>query len=58
MHHLCFEVDDIVAALERLSRDGIELIDRAPRRGAEGLVAFVHPRASGGVLVELIEAHR
>jgi len=33
----------------------VELIDRAPRRGAEGMVAFIHPRASGGVLIELID---
>jgi methylmalonyl-CoA/ethylmalonyl-CoA epimerase len=55
-HHVCFEVADLGAALVRLEADGIELIDRAPRRGAEGPVAFLHPRACHGVLVELIEA--
>lgn len=55
MHHLCFEVRDLRGTLERLARGGVELIDRAPRRGVEGLVAFVHPRAAGGVLVELLE---
>lgn len=55
MHHLCFEVRDLKATLDRLAKDGIELIDRVPRRGVEGLVAFVHPRATGGVLVELLE---
>jgi len=55
MHHLCFEVDDLGATLGRLAASGVELIDRAPRRGVEGMVAFVHPRASGGVLVELLE---
>ena len=55
MHHLCFEVDDLAAALERVSASGIELVDRVPRRGVDGLVAFLHPRASGGVLVELLQ---
>jgi methylmalonyl-CoA/ethylmalonyl-CoA epimerase len=56
VHHVCYEVADIAAALERMARSGIELIDTAPRRGAEGPVAFIHPRAGHGVLVELIEA--
>jgi methylmalonyl-CoA epimerase len=55
-HHVCFEVPDLAEALERLGADGIELIDTAPRRGAEGPVAFLHPRSCHGVLVELIEA--
>ena len=55
-HHVCFEVDNIVETLMRLEFDGIELIDTAPRKGAEGPVAFIHPRSCHGVLVELIEA--
>jgi methylmalonyl-CoA/ethylmalonyl-CoA epimerase len=55
-HHVCFEVPDVTAALDRLAAEGIELIDGAPRRGAEGPVAFLHPRSCYGVLVELIEA--
>jgi methylmalonyl-CoA/ethylmalonyl-CoA epimerase len=55
-HHVCFEVPNLADALLRLQIGGIELIDAAPRRGAEGPVAFLHPRACGGVLVELIEA--
>jgi catechol 2,3-dioxygenase-like lactoylglutathione lyase family enzyme len=55
-HHVCFEVPNLAEALLRLEIDGIELIDSAPRRGAEGPVAFLHPRACHGVLVELIEA--
>lgn len=55
-HHVCFEVPDINAALMRLEMDGIELIDTAARKGAEGPVAFLHPRSCQGVLVELIEA--
>jgi methylmalonyl-CoA/ethylmalonyl-CoA epimerase len=55
-HHVCFEVPNLAETLLRLEIDGLELIDSAPRRGAEGPVAFVHPRSCHGVLVELIEA--
>jgi methylmalonyl-CoA epimerase len=55
-HHVCFEVPDLAETLTRLAIDGIELIDTAPRKGAEGPVAFLHPRSCHGVLVELIEA--
>jgi methylmalonyl-CoA/ethylmalonyl-CoA epimerase len=55
-HHVCFEVDNLAETLLRLEIEGLELIDTAPRRGAEGPVAFIHPRSGHGVLVELIEA--
>jgi len=55
-HHVCFEVPNLAEELTRLAIDGIELIDSSPRRGAEGPVAFLHPRSCGGVLIELIEA--
>jgi methylmalonyl-CoA epimerase len=55
-HHVCLEVADLAAELTRLGIEGVELIDSAPRRGAEGPVAFIHPRSCHGVLVELIEA--
>ena len=55
-HHVCFEVANLTETLLRLEMDGLELIDAAPRRGAEGPVAFIHPRSCHGVLVELIEA--
>jgi methylmalonyl-CoA/ethylmalonyl-CoA epimerase len=55
MHHVAFEVDDLVAELERLKGHDVLLIDEAPRRGMFGLqVAFVHPEATGGVLAELV----
>jgi methylmalonyl-CoA/ethylmalonyl-CoA epimerase len=54
IHHLCFRVDDIRAELARLADAGFFLIDRDPRAGAHGaLVAFLHPRSTGGVLIEL-----
>ena len=55
-HHVCLEVANLSESLTRLAIDGIELIDTAPRRGADGPVAFLHPRSCGGVLIELIEA--
>lgn len=55
-HHVCFEVANLSETLLRLEFDGLELIDTAPRKGAEGPVAFIHPRSCHGVLVELIEA--
>ena len=55
-HHVCFEVANLAETLLKLEISGLELIDSAPRRGAEGPVAFIHPRACHGVLVELIEA--
>ena len=56
IHHIAVEVDDIVASLARLKEQGMRLIDESPRVGAEGcLVAFVHPAASGGVLLELVQ---
>jgi methylmalonyl-CoA/ethylmalonyl-CoA epimerase len=55
-HHVCFEVPDIQAALDRLGAEGLQLIDTEPRMGADGPVAFVHPKSCHGVLVELVEA--
>lgn len=55
-HHLCYRVPDIAAALREFEGLGYQLIDREPRAGAHGhRVAFLHPRAAGGVLVELVE---
>ena len=57
MHHLCYEVDDIQAALAALTGLGMEPIDPKPRAGAEGkLVVFLQPKSTGGVLVELQQA--
>jgi methylmalonyl-CoA epimerase len=55
-HHVCLEVADVAAELSALAQRGVELIDATPRPGAEGPVAFIHPRSCNGVLVELIEA--
>lgn len=55
VHHVCFATDDLPRALEALSAREAELIDRSPRPGAHGTVAFVHPRTLSGVLWELLE---
>ena len=54
LHHICIRVDDIRAAMDRLSSEGYRLLSDEPQRGAHGcLVCFVHPKSAGGVLVEL-----
>ena len=54
LHHICFEVDDLPAALASLKSAGVRLLDESPRPGARGhLVAFLHPASTGGVLFEL-----
>ena len=57
IHHLAFEVDDLREDLRRLRERNVDLIDEVPRIGAGGhLIAFIHPRSTGGVLVELTQA--
>ncbi len=57
LHHVAIEVEDIEGALALLGSLGVRLIDTAPRIGARGhKVAFIHPSATGGVLVELVES--
>ncbi|GAB1471936.1 VOC family protein [Chloroflexota bacterium] len=56
MHHLCLEVDDIVAMLEQLKSKNIRLINEEPRTAVDGKkYAFIHPESTGGVLVELYQ---
>jgi methylmalonyl-CoA epimerase len=56
MHHVCFEVDDVQAEIERLRGLGYELLDQTPRRGMHGeKLAFMHPKSARGVLIELYE---
>jgi methylmalonyl-CoA/ethylmalonyl-CoA epimerase len=55
IHHVCFLTDDLPASLDALAEQEAELIDREPRAGAHGAVAFVHPRTLNGVLWELLE---
>jgi len=56
LHHVAYQVTDIDATLEQLKRAGLELIDEQPRVGIRGSrVAFMHPRATAGVLTEIVE---
>lgn len=58
IHHLAWRVDDCAAALALLKQAGLKLIDETPKPGAHGTkVAFVHPKSTGGVLMELVEDH-
>lgn len=56
MHHICLEVDNIEAKLDELSDKGYELINETPRERDGRRYAFVHPKSTGGVLLELYEA--
>jgi methylmalonyl-CoA/ethylmalonyl-CoA epimerase len=55
LHHVAFEVEDLGGQLRRLRERGVELIDAEPREGLAGSIAFLHPRATRGVLVELVQ---
>ncbi|HEU5252942.1 MAG TPA: methylmalonyl-CoA epimerase [Solirubrobacterales bacterium] len=56
LHHVAYAVDDIEAALEKITAAGIQLIDSEPRTGIrDSRVAFLHPRSTGGVLTEIVE---
>lgn len=56
LHHVCFEVDGIEQALAGLKKKGVPLVDETPRAGLTGTIAFLHPSALHGVLVELVDA--
>ena len=59
LHHVAYACDDIESALGAVRDSGLRLIDERPRRGIRGTrVAFVHPKSTGGVLTELVEAAR
>lgn len=52
LHHVCFETDDVARELDGARAKGIQLIDQKPRRGLAGMICFLHPKATRGVLVE------
>jgi methylmalonyl-CoA epimerase len=57
IHHICLKVENLPALLDKLEQAGVQLIDRVPRPGAGNKrVAFVHPKATGGILLELSES--
>ncbi|MBI2468683.1 MAG: methylmalonyl-CoA epimerase [Candidatus Rokubacteria bacterium] len=53
LHHLCFQSDDVGRDVQRFWGTGVEMIDTKPRKGLVGMIAFVHPRSTAGILVEL-----
>lgn len=56
VHHVAYRVDDLAGTLDRLRAEGVRLVDETPRPGSRGTaIAFVHPNAMGGVLVELVQ---
>jgi methylmalonyl-CoA epimerase len=55
LHHLAYRTEDIEAELARAKARGLRLVDEEPRPGAHGLVAFLHPASTGGVLIELVQ---
>ncbi len=56
IHHIGFRVDDLIASISELKSKGIQMIDNAPRAGARGKkIAFLHPKSTGGTLIELCE---
>lgn len=55
IHHIALEVEDIDEVLAKMKKAGIALIDETPRKGAEGRIAFIHPKSTGGILLELVQ---
>ncbi|MEJ8842383.1 methylmalonyl-CoA epimerase [Lacibacter sp. H375] len=56
MHHIAFDVDDIVSEMKRLQKEGFILLDEIPKQGADNkLVCFLHPKSTNGVLIELCQ---
>jgi methylmalonyl-CoA/ethylmalonyl-CoA epimerase len=59
IHHIAFEVEDILAEMERLKKEGFTLLNETPKKGADNkLVCFVHPKSANGVLIELTQEIR
>jgi methylmalonyl-CoA epimerase len=55
VHHICFEVDNLAGTLQQLNAQGVAVIDREPREGLSGTIGFIHPKATRGVLIELVD---
>ena len=55
IHHICFEVDDVDKELEALAAKGVELIDKKGRQGLTGKIGYIHPSATGDILIELVQ---
>lgn len=59
MHHIAFEVEDIIVEMQRLKMEGFTLLNETPKEGADNkLVCFVHPKETNGVLIELCQTKK
>ena len=59
IHHIAFDVDDIIAEMARLKKEGFVVLNETPKKGADNkLVAFIHPKGTNGVLIELCQEIR
>lgn len=58
MHHICFEVDDLEGTMQQMMASGVELLNDTPKERDGQRYVFIHPKSTGGVLVELYEAKR
>lgn len=56
LHHLAFNVKDVAEGLEAVKAQGLQVIDEAPREGLSGIIAFIHPKSTHGVLTELVQS--
>jgi len=57
IHHICLEVEDVDSELSQLQQKGVQLVDKQGRQGLSGKVGFLHPKSTGGVLIELVQKH-
>ena len=58
VHHICYEVEDIYSEIKELAAKGMDLVDKEPREGVEGKIAFLHPKATHGVLTEICQVRK
>ena len=56
VHHICFEVNNLQQKLDSMGTSGVRLIDESPREGLSGMIAFIHPKSTNGILYELVDS--
>jgi methylmalonyl-CoA/ethylmalonyl-CoA epimerase len=57
-HHICYEVENVYSAMKELAANGLEIVDKEPREGAEGKIVFLHPKGTQGVLTEIVQVRK
>jgi methylmalonyl-CoA/ethylmalonyl-CoA epimerase len=58
LHHICYEVENVYSAMKELAANGLEIVDKEPREGAEGKIVFLHPKGTQGVLTEIVQVRK